>query len=976
MTENPTASTSPGIPQLPSNATSTQPLDDAGGEIRCICEYNEDDGYTVCCDKCGTWQHVACMQLEDDIPSNYLCNTCSPRPVEAKRAKELQKQRRRDEKVNRRKRSATTAHKKKDVHQSSGHHGQNGATVGKTIQGSEKTAIVKLPSPREPQAPVAPVSRKRNQRVSHSAGNGSVAGSTSPFPDRNADAESDTDLDKYRYEFIDIGAGQNRYTSDAVKDFLSNALRSGRNDEHVKRYSQHDFAATPFPKASVRAVPDPSKSYSELPRWCYVLEASCSRGKPVALFKGELGFQSEYKEETINQYALWHHPKPHVIFHPALPVYVDARRHGSEARFVRRSCKPNLSIKIMLVDDSSVYVGLFAAESIKSGTELTLGWDWSGLEQSQHLLDAGFEFSKVPADEMKLAALWVDNLLDKMGDCACADRNECLLAKIKECGGVDTAVPKRPATNGIGNGNSKKQRIKRNPSTESSRSKEPTPDVQQGNSKDGDPDRKIKPSSRDPTPVHQHEIAVDSANMTRREERKFKEVLSRIEKQEEQVHQPSKRRKRNSATSDLTTGGDGAVARSASPGSGDVWGGVEERKTKPHTGDSPVTSPRSVGREVSVVDAGSGRSPGSSTGSIGHKRRNTAGSSPAPSAAGSTKVRRKVKTKPVRLNYVDSSAQTETDDELPWWKLAVPMTPPRPPRLPLRKRLMQSLLKDREEAVSASTSASTAIASGDDKKRKHDCFAADTAVSLPAPKVQKTVEKEVTRQAVGVLVVPPAAPVLGPIAAVATAPTAAPELPDAPPIVVEGAKSPRHVVPSPAPVSDSTKSERLRTKPPRLPSPNGLSPTDKYRVNNGAKPAGLHLELPKPSRVAASPLPSTQGGVVAQPPLTISTAVPFSPSVMAAVNSATSVSSPSPTKTKKLSLKEYYNRSHKSVDLTAERKEDEAISTSTPKGSLATADSTQQLAFLNVITPSDATVPPQATPVEAKIVPGSTWGLR
>ena len=958
MTENPTASTSPGLPQLPSSATSTHPPDDASGEIRCICECNEDDGYTVCCDKCGTWQHVACMQLsEDDIPSNYLCNNCSPRPVGTRRARDLQKQRRRDEKLNRRKRPATTSHKKKEVQQLGGQNGQIGVTIGKTNQGTEKTTIVKLPSPREPQVPTAAVGRKRNQRVSHSAGNshptGSVTGSLSPFPDRNTDAESDTDLDKYRYEFIDIGAGQNRYTNPAVKAFLSQTTttRSGRNEDLCRRYTQHDFAATSFPKASVRAVPDPSKSYSEHPRWCYVLESTCPRGKPIALFKGELGFQDEYKEETINQYALWHHPKPYVIFHPDpdLPIYVDARRHGSEARFVRRSCRSNLSIKTILVDDSSVYIGLFAAEPIKAGTELTLDWDWSGLEQSRHLLEEGFDFSKVSADDMKQAALWVDNLLDKMGDCACADRNECLLAKIKECGGIDSVLPKRPATNG--NGNGRKQRIKRNPSTESNCSKEPTPDV---NSNDGDLDKKAKPHSRDLTPVHQNEIAVDSATMTRREERKFKDVLSRIEKQEqeEQVHQPPKRRKRNSATSDMTAGGDGAVASSASPGSGDAWG-AEERKAKSHGGESPVTSPGSVGREVSVVDAGSGRSPGSSTGSIGHKRRNNA-ESPAPSTS-STKLRRKVKTKAVRSNYVDSSVQTETDDELPWWKLAVPMMPPRPPRLPLRKRLMQSLMKDREEAASSSASPSG------DKKRKHDCFAADITVSLPVPKVPKPVEKEVARPATDVMVLP-VAPVPAPAPAPTPALAPAQELPDAPPMAFEAAKSERRVS-SHTPVSDS-KSERSRAKSPRQPSP-------KARVN-GAKP-GLHLELPKPSRAAGSPLSPgqpTPGNVVAQSPLTVST-VPFSPSVTAAVNSAISGPSPSPTKTKKLSLEEYHRRNHKSVDVTAERKEGEAaVSASTPKGNLSAVDPTRQLAFLNVIAPPDATAAPQATPVDSKIVPG------
>ena len=59
---------------------------------RCICDFTHDDGYMICCDKCSVWQHVICMGLDkNNIPDEYLCEKCSPRPVDRKRAKALQK---------------------------------------------------------------------------------------------------------------------------------------------------------------------------------------------------------------------------------------------------------------------------------------------------------------------------------------------------------------------------------------------------------------------------------------------------------------------------------------------------------------------------------------------------------------------------------------------------------------------------------------------------------------------------------------------------------------------------------------------------------------------------------------------------------------------------------------------------------------------------------------------------------------------
>ena len=56
-------------------------LEDYGDYVtRCICDFQHDDGYMICCDDCGVWQHIECMQVDTkNLPENYLCELCDPR---------------------------------------------------------------------------------------------------------------------------------------------------------------------------------------------------------------------------------------------------------------------------------------------------------------------------------------------------------------------------------------------------------------------------------------------------------------------------------------------------------------------------------------------------------------------------------------------------------------------------------------------------------------------------------------------------------------------------------------------------------------------------------------------------------------------------------------------------------------------------------------------------------------------------------
>lgn len=49
------------------------------GRIRCVCEYDEDDGFTIQCEQCLVWQHAKCVGIsKNSVPEQYFCEECNP----------------------------------------------------------------------------------------------------------------------------------------------------------------------------------------------------------------------------------------------------------------------------------------------------------------------------------------------------------------------------------------------------------------------------------------------------------------------------------------------------------------------------------------------------------------------------------------------------------------------------------------------------------------------------------------------------------------------------------------------------------------------------------------------------------------------------------------------------------------------------------------------------------------------------------
>ena len=71
-----------------------QDTDEETGVIRCICSCDDDDGFTIQCERCMVWQHCACFGMsQSSVPDEYLCEQCDPRPVNVEYARAHQRRR-------------------------------------------------------------------------------------------------------------------------------------------------------------------------------------------------------------------------------------------------------------------------------------------------------------------------------------------------------------------------------------------------------------------------------------------------------------------------------------------------------------------------------------------------------------------------------------------------------------------------------------------------------------------------------------------------------------------------------------------------------------------------------------------------------------------------------------------------------------------------------------------------------------------
>ncbi|EON66045.1 hypothetical protein W97_05288 [Coniosporium apollinis CBS 100218] len=440
-------------------------VEDEDGIIKCICGYHNDDGSTVLCEVCNTWQHIICYyDKHTDVPDVHECVDCLPRPLDAKRAVERQKGIRElpnvgDKKV---KRAATKSHKKKARESVSGPVQINGWPLGDK-QDLHDTTDRKTGAPRDSHIP------NKRPKTTHKS-SGSIASATPQAPthasrkratsvirngqspmkspvnygstEQTSDYFSPEFMQLYRQpEFTIITA--NSFDNIAVTDLLTewlvdpNALPLVTNgktrNEIFSRFSSMEELEARDPGLTVEIETDQSITKQGVhPTWQLLTVASdVLAGGYVGELKGQVGLKHDYVSSSSGRWMALQHPEPFVFFCPPLPIYIDARNEGNNLRYIRRSCRPNVRMQILITEGTQYHFCFIAKRDISALEEVTIGWDLmedhlrllseaSRTKGGIHNIERGEEISH-----------WAQVVLGAYGGCACSlPPAECILQRV------------------------------------------------------------------------------------------------------------------------------------------------------------------------------------------------------------------------------------------------------------------------------------------------------------------------------------------------------------------------------------------------------------------------------------------------------------------------------------------------------------------------------------------------------------------
>ena len=578
---------------LNSNLNGITGEDEEDYTIKCICDFQEDDGNTVLCEKCETWQHIECYYSQNGVPDVHNCADCDPRAVDTRRATERPKKKREhpehaDRKV---KKPAVKSHKKKPKISDPQVVNTNGWSDEFTFprNGALGNSRDHVPPAKRPKTshkgsnsthftsrPLNPSSRSSKRSVSTSQPiqsqtprNGTPNGHyTIPY--------STEFLQLYDNDPGDAPMPANLFNDIRITTLLSlwshdvealTEAANGRKPQDIFQRCNEPIDLMIFPQLNKVCKLDDAVEYDGLhPRWTYLtIDTFTQQNSIVGELRGKIGHMQDYVQDSANRWDYLRHPLPFVFFHDQLPIYIDTRREGSKCRYLRRSCRPNLSMKTFLENGSEYHFCFVANQDLEAGTELTTGWrlDEHISKYIQHT-DADIKQEFTAESAGSYIAEWVGKVLADFGGCACDDPGGCLIAGYdrrntmisgdsavclpngtSKKGHQDFSVASSHSTSHATNSRSGSEALKHQEYDEQD----------DGRSTSGS--LRSKPRSRDTTPsyqsLHGKGCNTNDMELSHREKRKIALLEKSFELQEHSLQSAQKKKKRNSGGSSLNT---------------------------------------------------------------------------------------------------------------------------------------------------------------------------------------------------------------------------------------------------------------------------------------------------------------------------------------------------------------------------------------------------------------------------------------
>lgn len=566
------------------------PVEEEPYTIKCICDYSDDDGNTIYCETCDTWQHIECFYhgnveeaSRDDF--SHFCADCKPRILDRRKATERQRQQRQDRPSldmgeKKTKRPLSKSHRKKprpsDLQVNGYNHDQEvgqGTKAGSPLDSHGRKS-------------------KSNHRSHHSIS--SQAAKRSPPHQRNAqnhshghpispattppDLPEDFVIHSYSKQLQDLydndpGAQNilaNSFASLAVTSAMSlwlcdpeklriDAGVEDSRDAFQKVQPGVDFAAQ-FTKTKLQVKSKEVIANDITLRLRYLTVVEPLRKYPdlVGELKGLVGFQRDYCKEDCDRFTKLCHPAPFVFFHPRLPLYIDTRREGSQCRYIRRSCRANTTLDTYITNQSEYHFCIVNERALAPGEQVTLPWDFrfpAGIK-ARYLYFLGLSDEdgamEPEVSELEYSELsdFIDNVLSDYGGCACDLGHDCAFVRFHR----NYHARAHAQANGVRSKKGRKPKQHVSPTSTGHATNSRDASEGQAEPYDGEDDSRStsgsiqgKPRSRDMTPfgygsTENHRNSND--HVSEREKRKLMDIEKTFERMDQA--QPPRKKKRTS----------------------------------------------------------------------------------------------------------------------------------------------------------------------------------------------------------------------------------------------------------------------------------------------------------------------------------------------------------------------------------------------------------------------------------------------
>ncbi|PNF40389.1 hypothetical protein B7P43_G01598, partial [Cryptotermes secundus] len=396
--------------------------DDEDSVTRCICDFEHDDGYMICCDKCFVWQHVDCMGIDrSNIPDEYMCERCQPRRVDRQHARTLQL-RKREELLNTDSSSDTS---------SSSTDTDGGVINPAPAMTSKKRALSNSVNKRKGElvstnkknvANSNNLAKQQRQRR-ESSRDQSQTPSTVPVTQRRASVGQNRKRETTRATTENKRTparrkSKARTSEDESQDGWDRSVSNSGTVLQLRQWiDNYEEAVTNHYSPELRARISSIKvngihsdlkagnlhsvtsgatkcRVSQLAPGVRILVSTTllSANQPVIELRGKYMLSTQHRPPSltvINSKRTRPPPGPFIFFY-RLPkdgteVCVDTRTYGNDARFIRRSCKPNAEVR-HCIEKGILHLYIVTVSTVEKNSEITINHD--GTQEASTLVNS------------------------------------------------------------------------------------------------------------------------------------------------------------------------------------------------------------------------------------------------------------------------------------------------------------------------------------------------------------------------------------------------------------------------------------------------------------------------------------------------------------------------------------------------------------------------------------------------------------